>query len=57
LLGDALLFNNNLNSLDISKNRLGDVGIRNILYPLLMQGLINKGVFSDDEKSRIYVLR
>jgi len=30
-------------------NRLGDYGIRNILYPLLMQGLTNTGVFEDKE--------
>ena len=39
ILGDSLLENNKLKSLDVSHNRLGDLGIRNILYPLLMYGL------------------
>ena len=39
LLGDALLENNQLKFLDLSVNRLGDLGIRNILYPLLIRGL------------------
>jgi hypothetical protein len=39
ILGDSLLENNQLKFLDLSKNRLGDMGIRNILYPLLIRGL------------------
>jgi hypothetical protein len=43
ILGDSLLDNDRLKSLDVSFNRMGDLGIRNILYPLLVQGLTVKG--------------
>jgi Ran GTPase-activating protein (RanGAP) involved in mRNA processing and transport len=39
IIGDSLLSNSNLKSLDMSYNRMGDTGIRNLLYPLLMIGL------------------
>jgi Ran GTPase-activating protein (RanGAP) involved in mRNA processing and transport len=47
VIGDALLSNNNLKSLDMSYNRIGDVGVRNLLYPLLMMGLKDVGAIAD----------
>ena len=48
ILGDALLENDKLKSLDISFNRLGDLGIRNILYPLLIQGFCKIGTVDEN---------
>jgi hypothetical protein len=39
VLGDSILENDHLLFLDLSMNRFGDLGIRNILYPLLIRGL------------------
>jgi hypothetical protein len=39
IIGDSLLYNSNLRSLDMSENRLGDLGVRNLLSGLLMKGL------------------
>ena len=39
LFGEALVVNDNLKSLDLSYNRLGDLGVRNLLYPLLRDGI------------------
>ena len=35
VLGDALITNRRLQSLDISFNKLGDLGIRNLIYSML----------------------
>jgi Ran GTPase-activating protein (RanGAP) involved in mRNA processing and transport len=35
LLGDSLIDNTRLKSLDLEYNRLGDLGVRNLLYPLI----------------------
>jgi hypothetical protein len=39
VLGDSILENDHLLFLDLSMNRFGDLGVRNILYPLLIKGL------------------
>ena len=39
VLGDSILENDHMLFLDLSMNRFGDLGIRNILYPLLIRGL------------------
>jgi len=48
ILGDALLENDRMKSLDVSFNRIGDLGIRNILYPLLIHGLTSAGTISEN---------
>ena len=48
ILGDSLLENDKLKSLDVSHNRLGDLGIRNILYPLIMHGLNKAGTIKEE---------
>ena len=39
IIGDALFYNNNLRGLNLSYNRLGDLGARHVIYPLLLHGL------------------
>ena len=48
IFGDALSHNTNLVSLDISCNRLGDLGTRNLVYPILMQSLKDEGILTGD---------
>lgn len=57
IIGDALLSNNNLKSLDMSFNRLGDTGIRNLLYPLMMIGLKNIGAIAKTSASNSLLAR
>jgi Ran GTPase-activating protein (RanGAP) involved in mRNA processing and transport len=38
IIGDSLLYNSNLRSIDLSENRLGDLGVRNLLNGLLAKG-------------------
>jgi hypothetical protein len=46
LIGDSLHDNTHLKALDLSYNRLGDMGVRNVLYPLLTAGLNQFGVIN-----------
>jgi len=46
LFGAALFKNDQLKSLDLSTNRLGDQGVQNLLFPLLEDGLKDKGKLS-----------
>jgi len=39
LFGDALQHNENLKSLDLSHNRLGDLGVRNLVKSLVCDGM------------------
>ena len=50
LFGDALVHNENLKSLDLSYNKLGDLGVRNLLTPLLVDGLKGEHVCKDHEE-------
>lgn len=42
ILGDALTKNSNLRSIDLSYNRFGDLGVKNLLYPLLIASMKEK---------------
>ena len=37
IIGDSLLYNSNVRSIDLSFNRLGDLGVRNLLNGLLVK--------------------
>jgi hypothetical protein len=39
IIGDSLFYNNNLRGLNMSNNRLGDLGVRNLTYPLVLHGM------------------
>jgi hypothetical protein len=57
IIGDSLLNNSNLKSLDMSYNRMGDTGIRNLLYPLLMIGLKSCGAIAQGSASNSLLKR
>jgi hypothetical protein len=38
IIGDSFLYNDHLQSLDMSYNRLGDQGVRNLLWGLIILG-------------------
>ena len=48
VLGDSILENDHLKFLDLSMNRFGDLGVRNILYPLLICGLTKHAVIEEN---------
>jgi Ran GTPase-activating protein (RanGAP) involved in mRNA processing and transport len=44
IIGDSLLYNDNLQSLNMAYNRLGDMGVRHLLWGLIILGCRKHGV-------------
>jgi len=49
IMGDALISNTRLKSLDLSNNRLGDLGVRNLLKPMISLALHQEGDLDDSD--------
>jgi Ran GTPase-activating protein (RanGAP) involved in mRNA processing and transport len=52
VLGDSLIDNTRLKSLDLAFNRLGDIGIRNLLYPMIKLSLKQEGSLAGNQLMR-----